>query len=317
MRTIINSRRIQSRFALILAAVCAAIVAGCGDDEPSAQAQGPSVVASTTQIADLARNVAGDRAEVTGILARNSDPHDYEPRPSDVAAIAQADLILSSGGEVDLWLSEVVDSSGSEAPQLALIDSVETIAADDGIDPHWWQAPPNAVLAVAAIRDELVALDPQGRGEYERNAADYTSVIERLDSQIATCLNRLSIGDRKLVTSHDALGYFADRYEIEVVGATIPALTTQAQPSAGETAELVDLIRTEGVEAVFPEAGVSAALEQAVADETSAEVGPELYADTLGPEGSGGATYLQAMAANAAAMASGFSGGELSCELST
>ena len=114
---------------------------------------------------------------------------------------------------------------------------------------------------------------------------------------------------RKLVTTHDALGYYADRYEIEVVGAAIPALTTQAQPSAGEVDELVAQIEEEGVNAIFPEAGVNAELEDAIADETGAVVGEELWADTLGPEGSSGETYLEAMAANTEALADGFTGG--------
>jgi zinc/manganese transport system substrate-binding protein/manganese/iron transport system substrate-binding protein len=121
--------------------------------------------------------------------------------------------------------------------------------------------------------------------------------------------------ERKLVTSHDALGYYARRYGIDVVGSTIPALTTQAQPSAGETAQLVDLIRSEHVNAVFPEVGVSTALEQAVADETGAEIGGELYADSLGPEGSAGATYLGALVANTDTLVDGFTAGRVDCGL--
>jgi ABC-type Zn uptake system ZnuABC Zn-binding protein ZnuA len=124
------------------------------------------------------------------------------------------------------------------------------------------------------------------------------------------------VAERKLVTSHDALGYYADHYGIQVVGSTIPALTTQAQPSAGETAELVELIRSEHVNAVFPEVGVSPALEQSIADETGAEIGGELYADTLGPPGSAGATYLGALAANTDTLVDGFTGGQVDCRLS-
>ncbi len=138
---------------------------------------------------------------------------------------------------------------------LALIDSVETIAGDDEIDPHWWQDPANAVLAVEAIRDELIAVDPQGSDAYERNASRYVAGIERLDSQIAACMSEIAADERKLVTSHDALGYFANRYDIAVIGSTIPALTTQAQPSAGETAELVELIRARASTPSFPKPG--------------------------------------------------------------
>jgi ABC-type Zn uptake system ZnuABC Zn-binding protein ZnuA len=304
--------------------VTAAAISACGADNPAGKssAGGPVVVASTTQVADLARNVAGDRAEVVGILAPNSDPHGYEPRPTDAEAVAEAGLVLQSGGDLDLWLDELVEASGSDAPTVTLIDSVQTIGGGDqggegseGVDPHWWQSPVNAVAAVDEIRDQLIAVDPEGRDEYEANAHAYAGKLERLDRAIAACMDRVPAEQRRLVTSHDALGYFADRYGIEVIGSTIPALTTQAQPSAGETADLVELIAQEDVSAVFGEVGVSTALEQAVADETGATVGAELYADTLGPEGSEAATYLGATAANAAAMADGFTGGEVDCEI--
>jgi ABC-type Zn uptake system ZnuABC Zn-binding protein ZnuA len=298
-----------------VAAVCwACALVACGDDE-AGDAPGPTVVASTTQVADLTRAVAGERADVVGVLAANSDPHEYEPRPSDAAAIADAGLVVRSGGDVDIWLDELVDSSGTEAAVLSLIDSVQTISAGDDTDPHWWQSPANAVVATEAIRDALIEVDPAGRETYEANAAAYGRELERLDRAIAGCIDSIPAPQRKLVTSHDSLAYFADRYGIDVVGATIPALTTQAQPSAGETAELIELIRDQEVAAVFGEAGVSTELEQAVADETQAEVGGELYADTLGPDGSQTATYVGAMRANAAAIAEGLGGDEAACEL--
>ena len=339
MRMILNfaarrpDRRILLRVAAVpaLAAALSFSVAACGGDEVGGSAD-LTVVASTTESADLARNVAGDRTEVIGILAPNSDPHDYEPRPSDAESIAEADLVVQSGGDLDLWLDDVVESSGTDAPVTTLIDSVKTIegaphehddehagegehAEEEETDPHWWEDPRNAILAVEAIRDRLIEVDPDGRRDYEANADDYIARLEDVDAKIADCMQGIPPGERKLVTSHDALGYFAQRYDIEVVGAAIPALTTQAQPSAGETAELVDLIRSEGVNAVFPEAGVNTDLEQAIADETGAEFGGELWADTLGPEGSGAETYLEAMAANAATLAEGFSGGEQSCDV--
>lgn len=288
---------------------------GCGNDDEGGETAETTVIASTTQLADLARNVAGERTDVVGILSANSDPHDYEPQPSDAEAVIDADLILKSGGDLDEWLDELVESSGSDASQLVLIDQVETLAgeASEETDPHWWQDPRNAIAAVEAIRDELIAVDPGGSDEYERNAAAYVRELEQLDLAVGECIERIPVAQRKLVTSHDALGYFADRYGIEVVGAAIPALSTQAQASAGETAELVDLIDETGVKAIFPEAGVSGELEQAIATEADATVGGELWADTLGPEGSGGATYVDAIESNAAALADGLTGGGEGC----
>lgn len=289
----------------------AAVAGGCGTD-PGADSE-VRVSASTTQVADLAAAVAGERAAVAGILDPGSDPHDYEPRPSDAEALLDADLILRSGGEVDLWLGDLIEGAGAEAPVIDLLDAVETGSAEDEPDPHWWQDPARAAAAVRAIRDELVAVDPDGADEYEANAAAYLRDLRSLDRSIARCIEGVAAEDRKLVTSHDSFGRYAERYGIEVVGAAIPALSTQAQPSAGETAELVELIREQGVRAVFPEAGVSAELEQAIAADAGAAVGGELWADALGPPGSTGETYLAAMAANTATLVDGFSGGERTC----
>jgi ABC-type Zn uptake system ZnuABC Zn-binding protein ZnuA len=172
------------------------------------------------------------------------------------------------------------------------------------------------VLAVAAIRNALVKADPGGRAGYERRAAAYTSRLRRLDAEVARCVERLPAAKRKLVTTHDALGYFATRYGIEVIGAVIPALSTQAQPSAKDVEQLVDQIDGEGVEAIFPEASLSKKLEQAISRESGAEVGGQLWADTLGPQGSSGATYLDAMRANASTLVDGMSGGRVSCSFS-
>lgn len=307
MRTILSLSIVSVLIALPLS--------GCGDDPPDGD--DVSVAASTTQLADLARNVAGDRAVVTGILTASSDPHDYEPEPSDAEAVAGADLVLQSGGDLDLWLDQVVESSGSDVPKLVLIDQVSTIEADDAddeeIDPHWWQDPSNAIVAARAIRDRLIEVDPDGTATYERNAAAYVAELENLDRRINACMRAVPEKQRLLVTSHDALGYYADRYDIEVVGAAIPALTTQAQASAGEVADLVDVIRSSGVTTVFPEAGVSRDLEDAIADEADAGVGAELWADALGPEGSDGATYVDAMASNTAKLVEGFTDSKRTC----
>jgi ABC-type Zn uptake system ZnuABC Zn-binding protein ZnuA len=290
--------------------------AGCGDDGAAGGGTSVNAVATTTQVADLVRNVGGRRVAVDSILRPNSDPHEYEPRPSDAAALSDADVVFRSGGDLDEWLDDVVDSAGGDAEQLTLIDSVKTIDGDGEVDPHWWQNPRKAILAVAAIREALIETDPAGRAGYERRAAMYTAELRRLDAEVARCIDRVPADKRKLVTTHDALGYFADRYGIEVIGAVIPSLSTQAQPSAKEVGELVDQIKTEGVEAIFPEASLSKKLEEAISREAGAEVGGQLWADTLGPEGSGGATYLEATRANATTLAEGMSGGRVTCGFS-
>jgi ABC-type Zn uptake system ZnuABC Zn-binding protein ZnuA len=137
--------------------------------------------------------------------------------------------------------------------------------------------------------------------------------VRALDAGIARCLARVPLARRRLVTDHDAFGYFAHRYGITVVGAVIPSQTTQAQPSAGDVAALVRVIRREGVRAVFPESSVNPRLARAIAARTGARADLELYGDTLGPAGSPGATYLGMERANADAMARGFTGGRAGC----
>jgi ABC-type Zn uptake system ZnuABC Zn-binding protein ZnuA len=307
------------RAAALLICILALTLAACGSDEPGSS--GPRVVATTTQLADMARNIAGDRASVAQILTPNADPHDYEPRPGDAKALADAQLVLQSGGDVDSWLGDLVATAGSDARTVTLIDAMRTREGEghegEGheVDPHWWQDPRNAEVAVQRIRDALAKADPGGAATYERNADAYLGRLRALDASIARCMDRIPARERRLVTNHDALGYFAARYGITVVGAVIPALSTEARASAGETQDLVRTIRREGVSTIFPESSLNPKLEKAIASEAGAKVGPALWADSLGPKGSPGATYLRSLRFNAEAMAEGFSDGRVHCAL--
>ena len=292
---------------LLALCIAATAAAGCADDSPG----GRTVVATTTQVTDLVHQVAGDRVAVEGMLRPGGDPHDYEPRPSDVAAVAKASVVFRSGGEVDDWLGDVIDNAGGDAEVVTLLDSVERL----GDDPHWWQDPRNGARAVDAIRAALVEADPDGEAVYTRNAVRAARNLRTLDRKIARCVELVPRRARKIVTTHDSLGYFARRYGIEVVGAVIPSLSTQAQASAGDVDRLVRQIRDEGVRAIFPESSVSPDIERAIARESGATVGDPLYADSLGDEGSDGDTYLSALAADARALARGMSGGKVDCRL--
>ena len=296
------------RLAPLLVATTVALV-GCGDG--SSPGGGRTAVATTTQVADLVRQVGGERVSVDGMLRPGGDPHDYEPRPSDVAAVAGAEVVFRSGGEVDEWLDDVIGNAGGDAGVVSLIESVHRL----GDDPHWWQDPRNAIRALERIRATLAKLDPGGRAVYRANAERSIAALRRLDGDIAACVERVPPAKRKIVTTHDSLGYFARRYGIEVVGAVIPSLSTQAQASAGDVERLVGQIRRERVEAVFPESSVNPDIERAIAREAGARIGDPLYADSLGPEGSAGESYAGALAADAGALVRGMSGGRADCRL--
>jgi ABC-type Zn uptake system ZnuABC Zn-binding protein ZnuA len=180
-------------------------------------------------------------------------------------------------------------------------------------DPHWWQDPRRAIAAVAALRDALIEVDPAGADAYRRAGRAYRDRLRRLDRAVERCIDEVPPAERTLVTTHDALGYYARRYGIRVIGAVIPSRSTVAQPSAGEIAELVDTIRREHVQAIFAESSLRPDVEQAIARESGARVGKALWADTLGPNGSDGATYIESIASNTAALVDGFSGGEIAC----
>ena len=295
---------------LLLVCALLAVLAGCGDDGDAASQDGSlEVVATTGQAADFAREVGGDAVHVTGLLPPNADPHEFELRPDDVKAIAGADVVVQSGGDLDEWLDDAIESAGSDAPVVTLADHVALV--DD--DPHWWQDPSNAVAAVAAIQDALAAADPARAQAYADRAVAYTAKLRRLDRAVRACIDRIPAAQRALVTTHDALGYYARRYGLRVVGAVIPSRSTRAQPSAGDVDALVDAIRREHVPAIFAESSVNADVEEAIAHETGATVGRALWADTLGPADSDGATYVESIASNTEAIVAGLTAGEVAC----
>ncbi len=333
-RVLAGTRRLRPA-AAALAAIAGLGLAGCGDGAGTGDASGGDrvkVVASTTHLADLARQVGGDAVQVTSLLKPNSDPHDYEPRPGDVRDVAQADVLLVSGLGLDGWAREVAGQAGGDA---ALVDVGASVpeklegghaheeghdeeeaahAGEDGedhgeADPHWWQDPRNVAAAAQAIGRALA--DAGARVD----AAPYVARVRALDHRVAACMARIPVAGRKLVTDHDAFGYLAHRYDIEVVGAVIPSRTSQAQPSAGDLAALARTIRAEGVRAVFPEAQLEPRLAQAIARRTGAKADFRLFSDALGPEGSDSATVLGAFAHNARELVRGLSGGRRSCEV--
>lgn len=328
---------VKMRKSVILLVALPLLVAACGgEDEGGAPARSgaverPVVVATTTQLGDIVRQVAGDAAEVHQVLQANTDPHEYEPRPDDVKAVAGAKVVFESGNELDHWMEEMVEQAGGGPAEVAIAPDhtphkVEGEHHEEGeedehgheeseFDPHWWHDPRNVEAAIGVIEAELAKAAPANAAAYKANASAYLQKVQALDQGIETCMSTVPAAERKLVTSHDAFGYFTARYGVTVVGAAIPSQSTEAQPSAGEIAKLADVVRREQVKAIFPESSINPQLAETLARQTGAKADYVLYGDSLGPEGSPGATYLGMEAANADAMVKGFTGGARGCTI--
>ncbi len=184
-----------------------------------------------------------------------------------------------------------------------------------GEDPHWWHDPRNVAVAIGEVQTALSQAEPGDSKQFAANARAFRQEVGRVDRRIEQCINSIPAEERKIVTDHDALEYFADRYDIEIVGTVIPALTSEAQPSAGDLAELEAVIEREDVKAVFPESAYSPNLAEAVAADTGASTEYSLYGDTLGPDGSGAETWAGMMMSNADSVVRGLTGGERGCEI--
>jgi ABC-type Zn uptake system ZnuABC Zn-binding protein ZnuA len=285
--------------ALVLpVAAVLAVTAVVGLAFGNAPRRAPDVVATTTEVADIARHVAGGLADVRGLLPPNADPHEYELRPRDVQALDGARLVLRSGGEVDHWLprgDHTVDLSRSVDLQ--------------GEDPHWWQDPRNGAKAALAVGRALAGADPDHADAYTRAARAYAAELRRLDTAIARCWDAVPRDRRRLVTTHDAYGYYARRYDLTVAGSVLESLSTRAQPSPRRIAGLVRAIRREHIRAIFTERALNPRVERAVAREAGARIGRPLTGDAL----KRGQTYATALADDTRALVDGLAGRQVPC----
>ncbi len=289
-----------------VAAVGVLAFAGCGSGGSGRTSDAGGrldVVATTAVVADFVRNVGGDRVHVVQILKPGVDPHDYEASVADIQAIADADLVVKSGvGLEAAWLDDTVSSAGYGGEVVDASRGV-TVRAGNGDeeqkagDPHIWHDPANARIMVDDIAAALAAKDPAGKAGYERRAAAYDAEIATLDAENKAEISTIPVAQRKMVTNHDAFGYYCARYGITFVGSIIPSFDTSAELSGKGVSDLVAKIRRTGVRAVFSESSLPPKTAQTVAAEAGVQVvegEDSLYADGLGPAGSPGGTYLGA-----------------------
>jgi ABC-type Zn uptake system ZnuABC Zn-binding protein ZnuA len=291
--------RMPLRLAPALAGLAlATMAAGCSDNAnkaPDSTKGLVNVVATTTQVADFARQIGGDQVKVTGLIGVNVDPHEWEPTPVDLERIGSADVVVSNGLGIEPWLKSALSAAGGDARKVVSSDGV----AARGDDPHVWHDPANAEIMVKNIAVALEAVDPAGKDAYEERLGAYRSQLHQLDADIEAQVSKLP--SRKLVTDHDAFGYFVARYHFELIGSVLPSFDTAAEPSAAAITDLANRIRSTGVKAIFAETTVPAKVAGALAKEAGVKVvdGPDaLYGDALGPPGSGADTYLGMMRHN-------------------
>jgi zinc/manganese transport system substrate-binding protein len=253
-----------------------------------------NAVASFSILGDMVARVGGERVAVTTIVGPNADTHVYEPKPSDAAAVAGADIFFVNGLGFEGWMDRFVQSTGYTGQLVVASEGVATHEMDeDGAtvtDPHAWQSLTNGVLYVQNIAKGLCAVDAAGCETYTANATAYAAELTALDATVREQLEAVPPAERKVITTHDAFGYFAETYGVTFLAPE--GISTDAEPSASDVARLIVQIKSEGVHALFVENMSDPRLVQQIADETGVTLGGELYADALSAPDGPAPTYL-------------------------
>jgi len=292
MKKIINS-------IIVILTLSALFLTGCGSASQSSD-NTLRVLASTSFLADIAQNVAGDRLEVTSLLPFGADPHSYQAAPVDVAKIAESNLLILNGLEYEQFIEPLLENSGGEALVIeasAGLSPGEDAGSEHGVDPHMWLDPNLVITYVENIRDGLIKVDPDGVDIYTENSESYIVQLKELDEWIVGQVNIIPIERRLLVTNHEALGYFAERYGFEIAGSVIPSFSSNAASSAQEMARLIDEIKNINAPAIFLDTADNDTLAKQIADETGVMIVDDLHLESL-TQGPPAATYIDMMKHN-------------------
>jgi ABC-type Zn uptake system ZnuABC Zn-binding protein ZnuA len=279
----------------------------CSRQEKGSATDGkPMVIAVESFLADVAGKIAGDRLAVEALLPVGADPHEYEPVPRDVARVAGADLLIVNGAGFEGFLDQLLRTVGGQGIADANAGKPKIAEASQGlagrtatrageVDPHFFLNPLLMVKYVENIRDEFCLLDATGTAVFRKNADAYIGELVALDRWIAGRVEQIPAKNRKLVTNHESLGYFADRYGLEILGAILPSVSSDASPSARQLAELSRRIKDSGVKAIFLEAGSSSKLAEQVALEAGVKSVTGLYTHSLSEPQGPAPTYIDMM----------------------
>ena len=277
---------------LILAALIVSVL--------PARAEPLQVVASFSILADLVRNVGGDRVAVTSLVGPDSDAHVYSPTPADAKKIADSRLIVVNGLGFEGWLPRLVQSSGGKATIITASTGIAPLRLGSAADPHAWQSVNNAKIYVANIGAALAAADPSAAEQFRKNTQAYLEKLDALDREVREAVAKLPSNRRKVISTHGAFGYFAAAYGIEFIAPL--GVSTESEPSARDIARIITQVRQAKIPAVFLENVIDPRLMQRISAETGAKVGGTLYSDGLTGEKGDAPTYIDMVRHNIRAL---------------
>ena len=306
-----------SRAVLFLLVVVALLSASCDLDEEQDADERPLVVATTTILGDVVANLSGDDARVEVLIPLGSDPHDFQASAAQIADLNRADLVVANGLGLEEGLEDVFAAAAGDGVRIfevaPLLDPLPFESASEheqeGVDPHVWLDPLRMAEAARLIAAELEEIEPGV--DWLARSEEYAGELEQTDQEIIEQLSAVPNENRRLVSNHESLGYFASRYEFEVVGVVIPGGSTLADSSSARLAELVEVMRREGVTVIFGETTEPGALAAAVADELGEEVEVvPLHTESLGAPGSGAETLIGLLKTNATLIAEALASGQ-------
>jgi zinc/manganese transport system substrate-binding protein len=282
------------------------LIAGCdersgGIAEPATQGTSDKirVVATTSIIGDWVRNIGGDQVDPTVLVGPDGDPHEYEPVPADSIALARCAIVFANGLGLETWLPKLLAGAQSSAQRVDVSSGIEPLHAGAELDPHAWQDASDAMVMAHNIATALADADPLHGPAYLARASDYINQLRTLDQYIRQRISTLPPTHRQLITTHDAFGYFAHRYGLNVSRSALESVTSEAtDPSPAQIERTVEQIRSTETPAIFLENIQNPRLIEQIASEAHVKVAPPLYSDALGMPGSPGDTYLHMMRYN-------------------
>jgi zinc/manganese transport system substrate-binding protein len=271
---------------------------------PARAAETINVVASFSILGDLARQIGGDRVTVTTLVKPNSDAHGFQPTPADARTLGSAKVLVTNGLGFEGWIARLQKASGFKGLVAIASKGVKPrqMEEEEGgrkrkvTDPHAWQSLQNGKFYVANIRDGLIRADPSGKAAYEANATKLLADIDQLDAEVKAAIAKLPPERRKIITTHDAFGYFGTTYGFEFIAPE--GVSTESEPSAQDIARIIRQIKAEKIPAVFLENVTDRRLLDQIASESGAVVGGTLYSDSLSDPSGPAPTYLDMFRSN-------------------